>query len=415
MEFTVLRRVLTRIVEERRLKILVVPTSDWLGHPFPSRLHHIFEKIAEHNEVHVLRFPFYPREKLKTNLVVHESEDIKTDMLALYYTINAHKHFNSVRRIVKENQFDVVVISNLLSGYMAAKAVGNQAKMIFDLSDHFPSSGAGYYFKTESILGRIVTCGLEKLLKATLKQVDYTVTCSHALKDYVKRLNVDAVGVVPNGVDDFFFRKNHEKEIREKYGLYKGITVGYLGSVEFWLDLSPLLKAIRVLSKSYDVKLILVGAKLRTKFAQQVNNLIERLGIKEHVLWLDFVPYHEVPSYIGAMDICVIPFRVNHPTAFYSAPNKLWEYLALGKKVIATPIPEIVKTAKQFVDFAETTEDYVSIVEDYIKNHDENVEMVQQAKKLAMRLTWTNIAKRYEEILKKTFSSNAQEGKKPCR
>lgn len=385
----------------------MVPTTDWLGHPFPSRLHHIFEKIAERNEVHVLRFPFYPTKKLETNLVVHEPDDMKTDRLALYYAINAYKHYNSVRRIVRENQIDIVVISNLLAGYMAAKAVGDQAKMVFDLSDHFPSSAAGYYFDTNSILGRIVTSGLEKLLKATLRQVDYTVTSSHALEDYVKRLGAEAVSVVPNGVDDFFFTRNREKEIREKYGLYEGLTVGYVGSIEFWLNLSPLLKAIQVLSQNYDVKLILVGGKLRTKFAQRVNSLIERLGIREHVLWLDFVPYHDVPSYIGAMDICTIPFRVDNPTAFYSAPNKLWEYLALGKKVMATPIPEIVKTAKQFVDFAETTEDYISIIEDHIKNYDENFERVQQAKKLAMRLTWTNIAKRYEDILKKTISPNA--------
>lgn len=399
MEFAVLRRILAQIVEEKHLKILVVPTSDWLGHPFPSRLHHIFEKIAERNEVHVLRFPFYPTKKLETNLVVHEPDNFKTNSLASYYVINAHKHYKSVRRIVRENQFDVVVISNLLAGYMAAKAVGDQAKMVFDLSDHFPSSGAGYYFKTDSILGRIVTCGLEKLLKATLKQVDYTVTCSLALKDYVKRLSIDNVGVVPNGVDDFFFKSNHTKEIREKYGLYKGITVGYLGSVEFWLNLSPLLKAIQILSQNYDVKLVLVGGKLRTSFAQNINSMIERLGIKEHVLWLDFVPYSEVPSYVGAMNICTIPFRVNHPTAFYSAPNKLWEYLALGKKVIATPIPEIVKTAKQFVEFAETTEDYVNIIENYIKNGAEETQNIEQAKRQAMQFTWTNIAQKYENIL----------------
>ena len=389
------------------MKILIIPTTDWLGHPFPSRLHHIFEKIAERNEVHVLRFPFYPVMKLETNLIVHEPNDVKTGGLAMYYMVNAHKHYSLVRRIVRENRFDIVVISNLLAGYMAAKAVGNQAKMLFDLSDHFPSSGAGYYFDVSSILGRIVTSGLEKLLKATLRQVGYTVTCSYTLRDYVNRLGIERISVVPNGVDEFFFTRNQGKEIREKYGLYEHLTVGYIGSIEFWLDLFPLLKAIRVLSKSYDVKLILVGAKLRTKFAQQANNLIERLGIKEHVLWLDFVPYHEVPSYIGAMDVCTIPFRVNHPTAFYSAPNKLWEYLALGKKVIATPIPEIVKTAKQFVDFAETTEDYVSIIGDYIKNNDEDFEKIEQAKKLAMRLTWTNIAERYEEILEKTISSSA--------
>jgi len=388
------------------LKILVVPTSDWLGHPFPSRLHHIFEKIAQHNEVHVLRFPFYPTAKLETSLIVHESGNLKTNNLAQYYVVNAFKHYNSVCRIVKENQFDVVVISNLLSGYMAAKAVGNRAKMVFDLSDHFPSSGAGYYFNMDSFPGRAVTFGLEQLLKATLRQVDHTVTCSHALQDYVTKLGIGNVSVIPNGVDNFFFKNNPAKDIQTKYGLCNCVTVGYLGSVEFWLHLAPLLKAIQVLSKDYDVKLILVGGKLRTGFVQNTNEMIERLGIKDNVLWLDFVPYSEVPNYVGAMNICTIPFRVDHPTAFYSAPNKLWEYLALGKKVIATPIPEIVKTAKHLVDFAETTEDYVTAIERYIKIGADETQKIEHAKNQAMQYTWDNMAQKYENLLSKVVFSS---------
>jgi len=130
------------------LKILIVPTTDWLGHPFPSRLHHIFEEIAEDNEVHVLRFGFYDEKRLKTQVLVHEIGDVNSKHLALYYTVNAIKHFQTVREIVKQHKIDVVVISNLLSGYAAAKAARNLAKLVYDLPDYFPASGAGYSART---------------------------------------------------------------------------------------------------------------------------------------------------------------------------------------------------------------------------------------------------------------------------
>jgi hypothetical protein len=42
------------------------------------------------------------------------------------------------------------------------------------------------------------------------------------------------------------------------------------------------------------------------------------------------------------MDLATIPFDVENPTAFYAAPNKLWEYLSQGAVVAATPIPEVL-------------------------------------------------------------------------
>jgi hypothetical protein len=40
------------------------------------------------------------------------------------------------------------------------------------------------------------------------------------------------------------------------------------------------------------------------------------------------------------MDIGTIPFDAKNPTAYYAAPNKLWEYLSQGVNVVSTPIPE---------------------------------------------------------------------------
>lgn len=381
------------------MRVLVVPTSDWIGHPFPSRLHHIFERIAEHHEVHVLRFAFYPEKKLETNLIVHETDDSKSKNLGIYYITNAIKHFNTVYKIARKNSIDVVVISNLLSGFMATKAVSRRFKTVFDLSDHFPSSGAGYYFDINSFLGKLATSVLEKLLKSTLKSVDSTVTCSHALKDYVNKLGIDNAYTIPNGVDDRFFSRIDGHEIRHKCGLDGYTTIGYIGSIEFWTNLFPLLKAIQRLNKRDNVKLLLIGSGLRTEMARQVHQKIESLNIKENVVWLDFIPYSEVPKYVAAMDICTIPFNSHHPTAYYSAPNKLLEYFALGKPVISTPLPEVELTAKNYVNFAVTPDEYVAAIKTYITNPEGQKQLGEQGRRWATELTWTKISEKYENLL----------------
>jgi len=383
------------------LNILLVPTTDWLGHPFPSRLHHILDKVAEHNEVHVIRFSFYNDKKLDTKAIVHEINDIRISNLPLYYSLNGRRHYKAVRKIIKENKIDVAIVSNLLAGYIASASIDNRIPIIFDLSDHFPSSGAGYYFDLNSSLGKMATFILEKLLEMSLKKASLTVTCSQMLRRYVRRLGVKNVEVIPNGVSSFFFYGNCDPQfIRDEYDL-NGVVVGYIGSIEFWLNLHPLLESISQLTKSFDIKLLLVGSKLRTATAGKIHKEIERLGIGKYIVWLDFIPYPEVPNFISAMDICTIPFNHNFATAYYSAPNKLLEYLALGKTVISTPIPEIILTAKDYVFFAETSEDYSRTIKDYINEADKYAEIARRGVKFASQLTWEKIADKYEEILNK--------------
>lgn len=388
------------------MEILVVPTTDWVGHPIPTRLHHIFERIAKRHTVHVLRFRLYQKKALETNVILHQINDIRIQNLALYYLINSHKHFSAVHRILKENQIDVVTISNLLSGFITTKAVGSKADMLFDLSDHFPSSGAGYFFNMNSSLGKMANLTLEQLLRATLKPIGCTVTCSDTLSDYANSLGARNVCMIPNGVDDFFFDVYSGRRVREELGVSKTLVIGYVGTIEFWLDLFPLLEAIKVLSKSYDIKLMMLGTKPRTKYTQYVDHKIDELEIKENILWLKFVPYREVPKYIAAMDICTIPFNSRHPTAFYSAPIKLLEYFAVGKPVISTPVPNVLSVASRYVDVAVTSDDYVKIIEHFIRDPHEYLYKGRQGREIARQLTWDKLAKLYEQLLNARISSS---------
>jgi glycosyltransferase involved in cell wall biosynthesis len=51
--------------------------------------------------------------------------------------------------------------------------------------------------------------------------------------------------------------------------------------------------------------------------------------------------YERLPAYLHEMDVTLIPFVDNHVTRAAN-PVKLWEYLATGKPVVSTPIPEVL-------------------------------------------------------------------------
>lgn len=380
----------------------MVPTTDWVGHPVVERQHQIFERLAAKHEVHVLRFRYYNERNLNTRTIVHEINDNMVNSIAMYYLINVIKHYSAIKQIVTRNQIEIVVLSNLLPAFTSTKELEKRASTIFDLSDHFPSSATGYVFNVQSIFGKLSCFTLEAMLKHILNKVDFTVACSYPLKTYAERLNVNGnVALIPNGVEDFFLTRKYAGDaVKSMYNLDKSIVIGYVGMIEFWLNMSPLLQAIKKLSRTYKVKLFLVGKRFQTNTHQKLLREIKELKISENVVWSKgWVPHEELPSYIAAIDLCVIPFDHMHPTAYFSAPNKLWEYLAVGRPVITTPLPDVLIQAGQYVNVAVSSQDYSKIIEDYIKEPSKYNQKARDAKQIIRNRTWAKIAQKYEQLL----------------
>ncbi|MCL4435411.1 MAG: glycosyltransferase [Thaumarchaeota archaeon] len=389
------------------MKILVIPTTDWVGHPVLERQHHLFEYIAQKHEVHVLRFKYYDKKNLTTATTVHETNERMTDSLALFYTINAAKHKQSIQRIVKENKIEAVVLSNVLPALTSINELHKKVPIVFDLSDHFPSSGAGYLFNVRSPLGKLAVRSLEMILKYVLTRSHLTVTCSQPLSDYARRLGAPRVTIIPNGVSDHFLQNYDGAAVRNMYGLGNAVVIGFVGMIEFWLNTLPLLQAIKDLKGSMNLKLFIVGKYFQTKSEFDIKRRIEDLQISENVVWSNgFVPYKDLPSYISAMDICTIPFDHTHPTAYYSAPNKLWEYLALQKPVMCTPLPDVLACAKSYVNIATRREDYTKIIQDYATNPHHYLDRAKSSRETVLKRTWVELAKEYEKTLHSLIDSH---------
>jgi len=49
----------------------------------------------------------------------------------------------------------------------------------------------------------------------------------------------------------------------------------------------------------------------------------------------------ELPAYLKGLDVCLMPYKVNEATRNIF-PLKLFEYMAAGKPIVATPIPAVM-------------------------------------------------------------------------
>jgi UDP-galactopyranose mutase len=73
-------------------------------------------------------------------------------------------------------------------------------------------------------------------------------------------------------------------------------------------------------------------------------------------------PYEALPGYLKGWDICLMPFALNDATRYIS-PTKTLEYLAAGKPVVSTSVPDVVAGYREVVRFGDTPEAFVAACE----------------------------------------------------
>jgi len=112
-----------------------------------------------------------------------------------------------------------------------------------------------------------------------------------------------------------------------------GPVIGYVGGLQRNLDL-PLIEALA--RERPDWNWVLAGP------AYVPVGAIARLP---NVHLIGAVPHHDVPGVIAACNVCISPLLMNAYTASM-VPTKIGEYLAMGKPVVATPIPYAVDLAQ---------------------------------------------------------------------
>jgi len=272
---------------------------------------------------------------------------------------------------------------------------------IFDLQDYYPTSATGYLADVKSILGRYLKGFFETMTRYLIRNADVVSVPGVALAMYAKDIGAKRVYILPNGISEHFLKRYDGEKIRRKLGYDDNdMIVGYVGSIEFWLDMKTLIKAVSIAKMNrLPIKLLLIGRHLQTGYSLKVKRWLEEYDVKDIATWLDFVSHEEVPEYIAAIDVATIPFDTENPTAYYAAPNKLWEYLSQGVSVASTPIPEAL--AYRFIRklfIVKTSEEYVKVFEKIFKSKDKFLD--PYIEQILQKRLWKHSADMLREIFR---------------
>ena len=174
----------------------------------------------------------------------------------------------------------------------------------------------------------LVASGTIGRMEAELcRQVDLVFARTEGLATAKRRFNPNT-HFLPGGVDTVLF--DPAQVSRPPLGI-AGLSrprVGLVGTLDDRLDVSLVTYCAQRLP---DVTFVLVGPVKRHRIDIRP---LEKLA---NVSLFPACPHTDVPAIVSALDVCLIPYRVNPYTEGLS-PLKLYECLALSKPIVATDL-----------------------------------------------------------------------------
>jgi glycosyltransferase involved in cell wall biosynthesis len=241
--------------------------------------------------------------------------------------------------------------------------------------------------------------GVWRITKHNLDRSDRITTVSPSLVERLKKYGYDAK-LITNGVNTDVFKPMDSREGKRMLGLDEDcFVVGFVGCIERWFALDEVIKTIPELLKyKEDMRLLIVGGSLFTDYEKKLEELVERLGIGDRVIFTGLVEYKELPKYISAMNICLIPISFSSWTEI-SLSNKFFEYSACGKPILTKPVPDMIKIGGENLFTYQNRGEFVTQIKYIIENpktYQTNINMG--------KYSWKNKAKEFEGVLNEVIS-----------
>jgi len=126
--------------------------------------------------------------------------------------------------------------------------------------------------------------------------------------------------------------------------------------------------------------------------------------------WLGPRSYAELPSYCRGFDVCLMPFALNEATAFIN-PTKALEYMASGKPIVSTAVPDVVHNFGSVVKIANSPEDFVAQCRRSLVQPDYGA--IARGLKMAGENSWDSIVERLEEHVEEALHAAHGDSKTP--
>jgi glycosyltransferase involved in cell wall biosynthesis len=231
---------------------------------------------------------------------------------------------------------------------------------------------------------------LEESEKQLLGKADLVLVVSEKLLK-TKGVYNKHTCLIPNAVD----YESYEKARLDTGPLPADIAqlpspvIGYSGLISRRLDLGLI---ERIAATHPDWSLVLVGM-VNDKGCEQ---MMSRLRHMSNVYFSGIKEIGQVPYYIKAFDVGIIPYMINRETENLSA-LKLYDFMAVGMPVVATAFP----AAGEFKDVvyiaADSHADFIQRIEDALAENNEI--LAAERRRIASQNTWEQRMKQVSDCI----------------
>jgi len=185
------------------------------------------------------------------------------------------------------------------------------------------------------------------------------------------------------------------EECREKVGFPLSTPILGYSTIDRHVEMDFMMQSLAVIARKYpDVKLLITG-----KPSKMVMEMAKKFGVEDNVNQTGFLPYEDLPWYLGCANLFVFPF----PDKIYNVgrwPNKIGDYLSLGRPLVSHPVGD-VKTLLEDYDIGRLAEwdpsDFAEKVVYLLENPDVAKQLGHNARELAVtKYDWKVLIEKLE-------------------
>lgn len=223
-----------------------------------------------------------------------------------------------------------------------------------------------------------------------LKLADVVLTTSSTLYESKRPFNPNTF-YLPNVADTALFARARQVLIETAVDL-KSIPrpiAGFVGNITAYKLDFDLVRAAA--EQNPDCSFVFIGPIGRGDPSTDIHTLTALKNIH----FLGPRSYEELPRYVKAFDVCLIPFRLNDSTRG-TLPMKFFEYLAAGKPVIATDLPALAEFQDSYYCIR-SVDDFASALRRAL-HEDSTVAMLRAD--MAQKYSWDARMTAIEEIVR---------------
>jgi glycosyltransferase involved in cell wall biosynthesis len=390
-----------------KIKILIVQNTDWVKRN-PGQQHHLAEMLSKRgHEIRVVDFEITWRTQGKREF--HSKRTIFRNVSKIYpdagitvfrpsilkvplldYISMMLSQWKETRRQIREFTPDVI-ISFGIAAYLAGKeAERNNIPFVYYWID---VSHRLIPLKLLQPIGLLIE-------RRALQLAHQILAINDELQAYVIRIGAprEKTKVLTAGIDFTQFDPDIDRnKVGKQFGFtQKDLVLFFMG----WLyQFSGLKEVASQLAEIQDehLKLLIVGEGDAYGELQQMR---ERLNLQDRLFLAGRKSYNEIPEFIAASDVCLLPAYPKEGIMQNIVPIKMYEYMAMKKPVIASKLPGVMKEfgTGNGVIYIDKPEDAIWKALNLFRTGKKE-ELGAKARRFVEKYDWEKIADEFDSIL----------------